>query len=52
MEPDTYEGYCVKCKDKQTFEAAEVAVTKNGTPMAKGPCPECGTTICRNGISR
>lgn len=47
MEPTYHEGYCVKCKQKQTFEEAEVGTMKNGASMAKGPCPVCGTTVCR-----
>lgn len=43
---DTYEGYCVKCKTKRSFEG-EVSEMKNGGNMAKGPCPECGTNVCR-----
>jgi hypothetical protein len=48
MEPEvkTYEGYCVKCKEKREFEGV-VNVAKSGSLMAKGPCPECGTTVCR-----
>jgi hypothetical protein len=23
--------------------------TKNGTKIAKGKCPKCGTTVCRMG---
>jgi hypothetical protein len=42
---DTYEGYCVKCKEKRNFEGK---VSDNGkSRMAKGDCPECGTTVCR-----
>lgn len=43
---ETFNGYCVKCKDKRDFEG-EVSVTKSGANMAKGPCPVCGTTVCR-----
>jgi hypothetical protein len=43
---ETYNGYCVKCKEKRDFEG-EVAVTKTGMRMAKGPCPVCGTTVNR-----
>jgi hypothetical protein len=43
---ETYEGYCVKCKEKRTFEG-EVAVSKTGMEMAKGSCPVCGTTVNR-----
>lgn len=39
-------GYCVKCKTKREFEG-ELSLTKRQVRMAKGPCPECGTTICR-----
>ncbi len=46
MDEKKFQGYCVKCKEKREFKG-EVAPSKNGTPMAKGPCPECGTTICR-----
>lgn len=42
-----YQGRCMKCKESREFEAAEIITMKNGSPMAKGPCPECGTTICR-----
>ncbi|MDP4015457.1 MAG: DUF5679 domain-containing protein [Candidatus Nanopelagicales bacterium] len=40
------EGYCVKCKNKRSF-TGEVSVNAKGTRMAKGKCPECGTTIAR-----
>ena len=42
----TYEGYCVKCKEKRSFEGA-VSVSKTGMEMAKGKCPVCGTTVNR-----
>lgn len=41
-----YNGYCVKCREKRSFEGEE-STTKTGRLMAKGPCPTCGTTICR-----
>mgnify|MGYP006951293390 CR=1 FL=1 len=43
---ETYNGYCVKCKEKRDFEG-EVAVSKTGMKMAKGTCPVCGTTVNR-----
>src|SRR4051812_33497946 len=43
---DTYNGYCVKCKEKRDFQG-EVAVSKTGMKMAKGACPVCGTTVNR-----
>jgi hypothetical protein len=42
-----FEGYCVKCRKKQQVKNGEVARTANGRPMAKGACPECGTTVTR-----
>ncbi len=40
------EAYCVKCKAKKE------GVTKNGKPITKGKCPDCGTTICRIGAAK
>jgi hypothetical protein len=42
---ETYNGYCVKCKEKRDFEG-EVTET-NGRRMAKGTCPVCGTKMNR-----
>jgi hypothetical protein len=42
----TYNGYCVKCKEKRDFEG-KVEVSKTGMNMAKGKCPVCGTTVNR-----
>ena len=42
----TYNGYCVKCKEKRDFEGS-VEVSKTGMNMAKGKCPVCGTTMNR-----
>jgi hypothetical protein len=42
----TYNGYCVKCKEKRDFEGI-VEVSKTGMNMAKGKCPVCGTTVNR-----
>lgn len=46
MKTQQYNGYCVKCKEKRDFEG-EVNVSKSGMNMAKGPCPVCGTVVCR-----
>lgn len=43
---DTYNGYCVKCKEKRDFEG-EVELSKTNRRMAKGPCPVCGTKMVR-----
>jgi ssDNA-binding Zn-finger/Zn-ribbon topoisomerase 1 len=42
----TYNGYCVKCKEKRDFQG-NVEVSKTGMNMAKGKCPVCGTTMNR-----
>ena len=43
---DTYEGYCVKCREKRSFEG-EVSVSDSGRRMAKGSCPVCSTKMAR-----
>jgi hypothetical protein len=43
---DTYNGYCVKCREKRDFDG-EVSVSDSGRRMAKGKCPVCGTTMNR-----
>lgn len=47
VETGTYTGYCVKCKEKGVEYKGTVEVSKTGMNMAKGPCPTCGTKICR-----
>jgi hypothetical protein len=42
-----FEGYCVKCRKKQTIKEGTVEETANGRRMAKGTCPECGTKVTR-----
>ena len=42
---ETYNGYCVKCKEKRDFDG-EVN-EKNGRRMAQGTCPVCGTKMNR-----
>ena len=34
----SYEGYCVKCREKRQFEGEEVEMA-NGRRSAKGKCP-------------
>ena len=41
------EGYCVKCKNKVEMKDAKEVTSKNGRPMMKGTCLDCGTTVCR-----
>ena len=41
-----YEAYCVKCREKRTFEGTEVTL-KNGRRAAQGQCPVCGTKVMR-----
>jgi hypothetical protein len=41
------EAYCVKCKKKgQQMKDAAITQTSRGGYMAKGKCPECGTSMC------
>ena len=42
----TYNGYCVKCREKRDFEG-EVVENAAGRRMAKGVCPVCGTKMNR-----
>ncbi len=43
---DTYNGYCVKCREKRDFEGEEQEL-KNGSKAAVGQCPVCGTKMTR-----
>jgi len=41
------EAYCVKCKKKgQKMKDAVMNKTQRGGFMAKGKCPDCGTSMC------
>lgn len=42
----TYNGYCVKCREKRDFSGA-IEETASGRRMAKGTCPVCGTKMNR-----
>ena len=42
----SYEGYCMKCREKRQFEGTIVTL-KNGRPAAQGLCPVCGTKLTR-----
>jgi transcription initiation factor IIE alpha subunit len=42
---ESYNGYCVKCKEKRDFDGE--AIETNGRRMAKGTCPVCGTKMNR-----
>ena len=43
---DSYNGYCVKCREKRDFEG-EVKELANGSKAAQGACPVCGTKMTR-----
>ena len=36
------EAYCVKCKGAKKVMTDPEGVTKNGKPITKGKCPDCG----------
>jgi hypothetical protein len=42
-----FEGYCMKCRKRREVKDGQVVQTSKGRPMAKGTCPECGTTVTR-----
>jgi len=42
---ESYNGYCVKCKEYLFNDAATTET--NGRRMAKGTCPVCGTRMNR-----
>jgi len=42
----SYNGYCVKCRDKRDFDG-QVELSKTNRRMAKGACPTCGTKMVR-----
>lgn len=48
MADQTYTGefYCVKCKAKREA-TGNIVASENGTRMAKGKCPVCGTNLNR-----
>ncbi|MGI6045801.1 MAG: DUF5679 domain-containing protein [Eggerthellaceae bacterium] len=46
------EAYCMKCKAKKVMKDPVESTTKNGKPITKGKCPDCGTTICRIGATK
>jgi len=41
---DTFASYCVRCRERQTFEAKVVELA-NGRAAALGSCPRCGTGL-------
>ena len=45
--PMEFEGYCVKCREKQNIKDGVVNETANGRQMAQGVCPKCGTKVTR-----
>jgi DNA topoisomerase-1 len=43
------EAYCVKCKEKREITEARAEFNALGTPVTRGKCPVCGTTMYRMG---
>ncbi|PKO03123.1 MAG: type I DNA topoisomerase [Chloroflexi bacterium HGW-Chloroflexi-5] len=43
------EAYCVKCKSKREIKDAVAEFNAVGTPVTRGKCPECGTSMYRMG---
>lgn len=46
---ETFEAYCVKCKEKRTMKDPKPVFTGNGTPAMQGVCEVCGTKMYRMG---
>ncbi len=42
---------CMKCKEEKEIQDAVNAKNKNGIPLVKGTCPDCGTTLCKIGAT-
>ena len=43
------EAYCVKCKQKREIAEPKAEFNALGTPVTRGKCPVCGTTMYRIG---
>ena len=43
------EAYCVKCKSKREIQDAVAEFNAVGTPVTRGKCPVCGTSMYRMG---
>ena len=43
---ESYNGYCVKFKEKRDFDG-EVKVSESGRRRARGTCPVCGPKMNR-----
>ena len=46
------QGYCVKCKAKQTMNGAQEIKMKNGKPAVTGTCPVCSTKMFKIGAAK
>lgn len=40
-------AYCIKCRKKQVMINPTDSTFKNGTPVMRGNCPECGSVLHR-----
>ena len=40
------QGRCMKCKAPKEMKSPAIVQTARGGYMAKGCCPDCGTTMC------
>lgn len=45
VEVEHHEGHCMKCGAQRDIVNGEHTTAKNGRPMFKGKCAQCGTTI-------
>ncbi|MEW6716370.1 MAG: DUF5679 domain-containing protein [Chloroflexota bacterium] len=42
-----FDGYCLKCRKKQTIKDGTVKETANNRRLVQGKCPVCGTKVTR-----
>ncbi len=46
------DGYCVKCRKKQTMKNVEQVTLKNGRPASRGMCTVCNTRMFKIGSGK
>ena len=44
---ETFEGYCVKCREKRKCDVVGKIKTKNNRNALQGKCSVCGTKVVR-----
>ena len=52
IQASEFKARCLALMDQVAASGEILVVTKNGKPITKGKCPDCGTTICRIGAAK